>query len=50
VNQLLVEEPDEDTIGPFKASDPNMVQIKMQTAVYIPFELMPLMLGIYLDG
>jgi hypothetical protein len=50
VKQMLVESPYDDMIGPFKASGPNVVQIKTRTATYIHFELMPLMIGKDLTG
>jgi hypothetical protein len=45
VQQLLSEEPNKKTLGPFKAMDANVWTIKMGTMAYLPFELLEPLLG-----
>jgi hypothetical protein len=45
VLQLLGAEPEDELIGPFRASEANVRQIKTRGDMYIPFEFMPIVFG-----
>jgi hypothetical protein len=48
--QLLAAEPDEEVIGPHKASDVNVHTIMTRGGMYTPFDFMPIVLGQNLTG
>jgi hypothetical protein len=43
--QLLAAEPEDELIGPFRASEANVRMIKTRGAMFVPFDLMPIVLG-----
>jgi hypothetical protein len=45
VLQLLGAEPEDELIGPFRASEANVRTIKTRGAAFIPYEFMPIVLG-----